>query len=141
MNTNQNLNKIRKEVENEVKNKQPLKKVDYAIEHSKTDLSLLKAEKKNSRYALKRYNLYNIISYKPRIRNTVKSLRGYIEKKCYKVITMLLFYIIFLGAILSTPILINHFERKSHNQTEKERSKTYIVWKRSILSSRLIHKV
>ena len=126
MNTNQNLNKIRKEAENEVKNKQRLKKVDYAIEHSEIDLSLLKAEKKNSRYALKRYNLYNIISYKPRIRNSVKSLRGYIEKKCYKVISMLLFYIIFLGAISSTPILINHFELKNHNhnQTQKERFKT-----------------
>ena len=122
--TNQNVNKMRKESQNGVKNKQRLKKFDHLIGHSETDLSLLKAEKRNEddqrlkkiSYALKRSKA-----------DSRKSLRRYIEKRWIKATTMLLFYIIFLGATLSTPIIINHFGVKSQNQTEKERFITQTV--------------
>ena len=55
------------------------------------------------------------------VRKPLKSLRVYIEQKWNIFIALLFSYMIFIGASLSTPIVVNYFGFKSQNQTEKER--------------------
>ena len=54
-----------------------------------------------------------------------KSLRSYIKQKWKWIFILFILYAIVFGAVLSTPILINHFRVTSRNETEKERSVSY----------------
>ena len=57
-----------------------------------------------------------------RSKNEIKSLRHYIKQKYKWVISFLLSYIIILGVVVSTPIIIYHLRFMSRNQTKQERS-------------------
>ena len=50
-----------------------------------------------------------------------KSLRIYIEQNCKWAILLLVIYIITFGAVVSGPILFNHFRVMNQNETEQER--------------------
>ena len=62
---------------------------------------------------------------KPELVKPDKSLRSYM-KWLY---ILFVFYTIIFGAVLSTPILVNHFRFTSRNETEQERSITYKFFK------------
>ena len=51
-----------------------------------------------------------------------KSLRIYIKQNWKWVISLLVVYIIISGAVVSVPILVNHFRVMNRNETEQERS-------------------
>ena len=119
MKTNHQQQKLQKELEKEKKIKQRLKKFDHFIERSETNFSFSMKAKKKTNYGVK-------IS-KEDVLKPIKSLRSYIEQHWNKVLTILLFYIILFGAIVSTPIVINHFGVQNQNQTEKERFIVLII--------------
>ena len=51
-----------------------------------------------------------------------KSLRTYIKQNLKWVILLLVFYIIIFGAVVSVPILVNHYRDMNQNETDQERS-------------------
>ena len=111
---------MQNELEKKEKVKQRLKKIDTVIERSETDLRFLPDEKHIDNRGIKK-TIHAVKRSKKDVGKPLKSLKTYIEQKWNKVLAMILCYIIFIGAILSTPIVINHFGVKSKNQTEKER--------------------
>ena len=54
----------------------------------------------------------------------VKSLRAYIKQNCKWIIFSLVIYIIIFGAVVSTPVIINHLRAIRQNETEQERFET-----------------
>ena len=124
MKTGQKQNEIRKELEKEEKDRRRLKKFDHVIERSKAEFSFL-TDKKSSFYSRLEKISYAVKRSKAEVQKSMKSLRSFIERNFNKVLSMLFIYIICFGAIISTPILINHYGVKSHNQTEQER---FIAW-------------
>ena len=102
-------------------------KADLTSETRKTKLdkfksffSLCTRKKNNDNPRLIKSN-YGIKRSKTKTKNLDKSLRHYIKQKLKWVVLLLITYVTFLGGIVSTPILINHFRATSQNQTEKER--------------------
>ena len=54
---------------------------------------------------------------------------SYMKQKWKRLYILFVFYTIIFGAVLSTPILVNHFRFTSRNETEQERSITYKFFK------------
>ena len=65
----------------------------------------------------------------------VKSLRAYIKQNCKWIIFSLVIYIIIFGAVVSTPVIINHLRAIRQNETEQERFEVLKLSKRFNLSS------
>ena len=55
------------------------------------------------------------------VQKSDKSLRTYTRRNWKLAIFLFFIYILAIGTIVSTPVIINHFKVTSQNQTEKER--------------------
>ena len=111
---------MQNELEKKEKVKQRLKKIDTVIERSETDLRFLPDEKHIDNRGIKK-TIHAVKRSKKAVGKPLKSLKTYIEQKWNIFIALLLSYMLFIGASLSTPIVVNYFVFKSQNQTEKER--------------------
>ena len=108
--TNKKLEKILKESEKE----------DEEKEKRLARFSVLTEEQSTYNPRLSKIN-FDTKRSKEDVRKPLNSLRIYIEQKWNIFIALLFSYMIFIGASLSTPIVVNYFGFKSQNQTEKER--------------------
>ena len=77
--------------------------------------------KKNKSNSSPRNN-HAIKKLKNEIQSQDKSLRTFIKQNWKWVISLLVVYIIISGAVVSVPILVNHFRVMNRNETEQERS-------------------
>ena len=136
MRTNQKLNELRKESgsEEEDKSKQRLEMFDLSIKYSDShETEKMHLEKIYSGYSIEKKRS------KQDVVKRTKSLKSYMKRNWKMIIIMFFFHTITFGAILSTPIVLNHFsvttrdKLTSQNQTEKER---FIARAREILRVR-----
>ena len=107
-----------------------MKKVNHHINHSKTDgtrqsqlksfFSFLTRRKVKNIARLKKINC-GVKGYKNEIRKSDKSLRSYIKRNCKWAAFLIVIYIMILGAIVSTPVAVNHLRATNHNKSEQER--------------------
>ena len=118
MKTNQKLEKLKKERQNEkeAKSRRRLKKFNSDIKHSESDeTQKLRLEK------IFYSSLTENKRTKESLKYSTKSQKNYIKRNWKIVLIMLFFYSITFGAILSTPIVLDYFAVKSQSQTAKER--------------------
>ena len=118
MKTNQKVEKLKKETQNEkeAKSRRRLKKFNFDIKHSESDeTQKLRLEK----------IFYSSLTENKRTKESLKyskkSQKNYIKRNWKIVLIMLFFYSITFGAILSTPIILDYFAVKIQIQTAKER--------------------
>ena len=92
--------------------------------------SKMKNSKKMNKndHGLKKFD-NSIKRSKPEIVKPDKSLRSYMKQKWKRIYILFVFYAIIFGAVLSTPILVNHFRVINRNETDQERSITYKFFK------------
>ena len=94
------------------------------LEKMKSFFCFCTAEKDKNNSRLNKLN-HTIKRPKNEIQKQDKSFRIYIKRNCKWVIFLLVIYIIIVGAVVTKPILFNHFRvEASLNETEKERSIT-----------------
>ena len=110
--------------ENKRESKPSLKTFKSNDEKLKTVSSL--CTKNRKKQSLKKLT-NEIKKSKQEIEKPVKSLRSYIEQKCKWTISLFVVYTIIFGAIVSTPVLVKHFQVISQNETEQERSINYRI--------------
>ena len=118
MKTNQKLEKLTKETQNEkeAKSRRRLKKFNFDIKHSESDeTQKSRLEKLFSSSSTENKRTKESLKY------STKSQKNYIKRNWKIVLIMLFFYSITFGAILSTPIILDYFAIKSQIQTAKER--------------------
>ena len=105
-----------------LKTKKKKKKTNSACKVSNLpEKTQKRAIKNKDKPRLKKFN-YGIKRPKNEVEEPIKSLRVYIKGKWKQVIFLFLAYITILGAIVSTPIAINHLRNRSQNKTRQERS-------------------
>ena len=80
--------------------------------------------KENKKSSIQKKNNNAMKKPKTKVQKQDKSFRAYIKQNCKWVIFFLVTYIIILGAVVSTPILVNHLRFISLNETKQERSIT-----------------
>ena len=107
-----------------------MKKINHHINHSKTDgtrqsqlksfFSFLTRRKVKNIARLQKIN-YGVKRYKNEIRKSDKSLRSYIKRNCKWAAFLIVIYIMILGAIVSTPVAVNHLRVTNQNESEQER--------------------
>ena len=93
-------------------------------ENLKTIFSFCTKTKNEDNQGPKKFNT-GIKRSKQETEKPVKSLRNYIKQKCKWVTFLFVIYTIVFGAVMSIPILVNHFRVISQNQAEQERSITF----------------
>ena len=86
-----------------------------------TQKTFLEKILKTSNSRLAKFN-HAIKKHKNGMQKQDKSIRMYIKQNCKWVILFLVVYIIIFGAVVSGPILVNHFRVLNRNETEQERS-------------------
>ena len=118
MKTNQKVEKLKKETQNEkeAKSRRRLKKFNFDIKHSESDKT-----QKSRLEKLFFSSLTENKRTKESLKYSTKSQKNYIKRNWKIVLIMLFFYSITFGAILSTPIILDYFAIKSQIQTAKER--------------------
>ena len=128
MKTNQKVEKLKKETQNEkeAKSRRRLKKFNFDIKHSESD------ETQNLRLEKLFFSsLTENKRTKESLKYSKKSQKNYIKRNWKIVLIMLFFYSITFGAILSTPIILDYFAVKIQIQTAKER---FISFKLKLLT-------
>ena len=138
MKTNQKVEKLKKETQNEkeAKSRRRLKKFNFDIKHSESDeTQKSRLEKLFSSSSTENKRTKESLKY------STKSQKNYIKRNWKIVLIMLFFYSITFGAILSTPIILDYFAVKIQIQTAKER---FISFKLKLLTqtsnSKLFYK-
>ena len=69
---------------------------------------------------LKKFN-YDVKKSGKETQKSDKSLQTYFRRNWKPVIFLFFMYLLAIGTIISTPVIVNHFKVTSQNQTEKER--------------------
>ena len=82
----------------------------YAIQKSKND---------TFKKSAKSYEKMSMANGKNEKKSLTDFISEYVYRNRQKVFLLVSAYIIFLGAVISTPILVNHFTYKHHNQVDR----------------------
>ena len=127
--TNSKLNALKKQLERQEKKKNPIgdpetdKVQKKFLEKMKSFFCFCSAKEKKKSSIQKKIN-NEIKRPKTTVEKQDKSFRTYIKQNCKWVILFLVIYIIILGAVVSTPILVDHLRVRSLNETKQEGSIT-----------------